>query len=547
MLAGLDWTPAKSAIAACVVLGLYTLYLAVQYGRQELQIRRTGGVRAPSVACSPIGGIRWFYGAARAQMRHGLLQYFDDMIEKHSAPATGAVVELQIQHTRYLITRDPEHIKTVLTTKFGDFGKGDIFHTLWRPFLGDSIFTTDGARWHESRSMIRPMFIKDRVSDLVVFERWTGALLKKMHETGTATAAGVDIQDLFYRMTLDVTTDFLFGHAADALADARCEFAEAFNEVQKLQMYLTMLGPFQQYIPRGRYLRGIATIDRFVMPYIEAALALPAEALEKLSNSDRDFTFLHAVARTTRDPRVLRDQLVAVLLAGRDTTAATLSWAVYELAARPDCWRRLRRDVLDKLGRHRTPSYADLKALPYLRHVLNETLRLYPAVPFNLRVALVDTTIPGGSNDNPDAAPVAVLAGDVVVYSPISMQRCRRLYPDPAAAPGGFADPACFAPERWETWSPKAWNYVPFNGGPRICVGQNFALTEMAYVLVRILQKYESIEYVGDWHAQYHEPEIVGRPGQNVRVRLFEEAEVPLPSPSLEKQPQQQQQQPVAV
>ena len=217
------------------------------------------------------------------------------------------------------------------------------------------------------------------------------------------------------------------------------------------------------------------------MPYINRALALPQEDLEKMSNSDEKFTFLHSVARHTRDPQMLRDQLVAVLLAGRDTTAATLSWAFYELCRYPEKYQRLRREVLDALGgsRNRKPGYEDLKGMAYLRHTLNETLRLYPAVPYNLRAALEDTTLPPGVGVEPGQQPeISVVEGDIVIYSALAMQRRPDLYPPVSET---FADPAVFSPERWETWTPKPWHHVPFNGGPRICVGQNFAMTEMAY------------------------------------------------------------------
>lgn len=114
---------------------------------------------------------------------------------------------------RNILTRDPEHVKAVLTTQFSDFGKGEEFHDLWRPFLGDSIFTTDGQLWHDSRGLIRPMFIKDRVSDLATFERWVSILLTTLPSSGQT----VNIMDLLYRMTLDVTTDFLLGASVDSL------------------------------------------------------------------------------------------------------------------------------------------------------------------------------------------------------------------------------------------------------------------------------------------------------------------------------------------
>lgn len=204
-------------------------------------------------------------------------------------------------------------------------------------------------------------------------------------------------------------------------------------------------------------------------PYIEQASALPQEELEKLSKSDKNTTFLHQIARYSRNPKVLRDQIMAILLAGRDTTAATLSWTIYELAHYPAIYAKLRNEVLAIVGETGAPTYADLKSMTYLTHTLNETLRLYPAVPYNLRAALEDSTLPG----QPGQPDIAVLKNDVVIYSTFAMQRRSDLYP---AVSEKFADPAIFSPDRWDYWTPKAWTYVPFNGGPRICVGQNFAV-----------------------------------------------------------------------
>jgi len=273
--------------------------------------------------------------------------------------------------------------------------------------------------------------------------------------------------------------------------------------------------PFRAFIPKGRYHKGIRVLERFVEPYIARTLALTPEELEKLSKSDKDFSFLHMVARSTRDAKEIRDQLMAVLIAGRDTTAATLSWTIYELANYPATYRKLRDEVLATVGPSRAPTYEDLKSMTYLTHTLNETLRLYPAVPFNTRSALQDTRLPG----KPGQPDIIVLEGDTVTYSTMAMQRRADLYPPVSEK---FADPGLFSPDRWDHWTPKAWNYLPFNGGPRICVGQNFAMTEMALTLVRLLQKYGRLEYRGDWHAQYHKAEIVGAPGHGAPVAFFE-------------------------
>lgn len=215
-------------------------------------------------------------------------------------------------------------------------------------------------------------------------------------------------------------------------------------------------------------------MENLMEPYIHRTLGLSADELEKLSKSDKDFTFLHSIAQCTRDPKVIRDQLMAVLIAGRDTTAATLSWLIYELANYPAVYAKLRNEILTTVGTARAPTYEDLKNMTYLTHTLNETLRLYPAVPYNVRAALEDTSLPG----QPGQPDIVVRNDDIVVYSPLSMQRRPDLYPPTSEK---FADPLIFSPDRWDHWTPKAWNFVPFNGGPRICVGQNFAMTEMAF------------------------------------------------------------------
>jgi cytochrome P450 len=269
--------------------------------------------------------------------------------------------------------------------------------------------------------------------------------------------------------------------------------------------------------PRGVYRRGIKVIDDFVLPFVHRALSLPDDELEKLSKSEKSFTFLHALACFTRDPKVIRDQVVSVLLAGRDTTAATLSWTFYELSRYPKVYAKLRKEILQTVGPTQAPTYEHLKNMTYLKHTLNEVLRLYPAVPYNIRFALADSILPTGGGPNGDL-PLSILKGDAVIYSPLAMQRRKDLYPPPSE---NFAGPAIFSPDRWDSWQPKPWHYIPFNGGPRICIGQNFALAEMSYTIVRILQQYERLEYVGRWEQQFHKAEIVGTPGRSVKVAFY--------------------------
>jgi cytochrome P450 len=140
------------------------------------------------------------------------------------------------------------------------------------------------------------------------------------------------------------------------------------------------------------FVPSLDVLNNFVQSFVERALS--PDAQEKSGN------FTDDLAEFTQDPKDLRDQLVNILLAGRDTTASLLSFLFYELAYHPEVYARLRREVLQTLEVDGELSYANLKSMKYLQYCLNETLRLYPSVPLNGRTALVDTTLPhGGGKD----------------------------------------------------------------------------------------------------------------------------------------------------
>lgn len=239
-------------------------------------------------------------------------------------------------------------------------------------------------------------------------------------------------------------------------SNPREEFAEAFNEVQRVQNIISRAGPgIRNFIPKRHFRKCLATMNAFVMEYVNRALLLSPDELASKTKSDMSYTFLHELASYTRDPKVLRDQLVAVLLAGRDTTASSLSWTIYELGRHPEVVARLRAEILSTVGPHRTPTYADLKGMKYLQNVMNETLRLYPVVPFNVRSALKDTLLPrGGGPDGTE--PLAVLKDTPIGYSTLLMQRREDLYPPVSK---DFKPAGEFSPERWYHWQPRPWQY----------------------------------------------------------------------------------------
>lgn len=140
--------------------------------------------------------------------------------------------------------------------------------------------------------------------------------------------------------------------------------------------------PMQWLLAKGDFNKNIQTLNSFVEPFVRQTLEMKPEQLKE--KTEKEYNFLHALAEFTRDPQMLRDQLVAVLLAARDTTAATLSWTVYELSKQPKIVERLRKDIMDVLGPDTLPTYTDLKDMKYLQHIINEILRLYPASRLSL-------------------------------------------------------------------------------------------------------------------------------------------------------------------
>lgn len=238
-----------------------------------------------------------------------------------------------------------------------------------------------------------------------------------------------------------------------------------------------------RWIPDSTWTNSVKIIHKFADDTVyEAIERVRHNDLEKDGSMKKErYVFLHELLKQTQDPYTLRSELLNVLLAGRDTTAGLLSNTWHVLARRPDVWAKLQAEI-DVLNGER-PDYAQIKEMKYLRYVLNESLRLMPVVPGNNRVAVRDTVLPlGGGKDG--KSPLFVPKGEIVAYNVWAMHRRQDFY---------GPDSMEFKPERWEHLRP-GWEYLPFNGGPRICIGQQFALLEASYTTIRLMQQFQRVE-----------------------------------------------------
>jgi hypothetical protein len=130
---------------------------------------------------------------------------------------------------------------------------------------------------------------------------------------------------------------------------------------------LILTRPLNKFFPRTTFNKKLKILNEFLNPFIDETLRLTPDELATKTKSEEGYTFLHALAGFTRDRQVLRDQLVAVLLAGRDTTASTLSWTFYELARHREIYKKLRTEIINRVGLQRAPTYEDLKSMKYLQ------------------------------------------------------------------------------------------------------------------------------------------------------------------------------------
>lgn len=217
--------------ALTLLVGASLFYMVLSRVHESRRIRKIG-LRAARVPARLPWSIDVVYKAVQATIHHKNLDIWEHFFAGAGVDSRGNgcfTSEMRAMNRRAIFTADPENIKAILATQFAEFGKGDIFHKEWEEFLGDSIFVTDGQMWHTSRQLLRPQFLRDRISDLHCFESHLQTFFKAMANGGAlrgedqevhmdaVNGQAMDISDLFFRYTLDVATDFLLGQDVKSL------------------------------------------------------------------------------------------------------------------------------------------------------------------------------------------------------------------------------------------------------------------------------------------------------------------------------------------
>jgi cytochrome P450 len=281
-----------------------------------------------------------------------------------------------------------------------------------------------------------------------------------------------DVQPLNFNLTLDSASEFLLGESVDCQLSALKDRADSLNATgANNAAFVAAFESSQDMIARAFRLNDWYSVgltkayyeaSKVCHDYIDRVVqkSLNTEKEKHLEAGEKEkYIFLEKLAEDTKDPIEIRDQVLSILVAGRDTTASLLSFLWLTLSQHPDRFEKLRNTVINDFGTYESTdkiTFSSLKSCTYLQWCMNETLRLYPTVPLNSRRSTKDTTIPRGGG--PDGlSPLYVPKGTEVNYSVYAMHRNPAFW-------GEDADE--FNPERWEGKKP-GFEYLPFNGGPR--------------------------------------------------------------------------------
>jgi cytochrome P450 len=283
-------------------------------------------------------------------------------------------------HTRLgssptIATIEPENIKTILSLKFKDYSVGNRM-TSFAPLLGHGIFNADGETWANSRHLLRPNFAKDQIADLEAFERHLKIMFKHIPRDGST----VDLQELFFHLTIDTATEFLFNHSAGTLRmigqdgenNEDVVFAKAFGFAQDDIVTRLRFGPLDRFRNKTKGEEAIQICHAYVEKYVDVALSFRRDMdnEKKSSQEEERYIFIQELAKQTTDRQRLRDELLNILLAGRDTTASLLSNMFFCLAKNPAIYAKLREEFAPLEGR--VPTYEELRNFKYLKWCLNE-------------------------------------------------------------------------------------------------------------------------------------------------------------------------------
>jgi cytochrome P450 len=405
-----------------------------------------------------------------------LRQNRDNPLHNWASPAFELpFLRSRILFVSFITLNDPDHIRHVLLDNADNYSKGPLAKRLLGRGLGDGLVLSEGDLWRRQRRIMAPAFQPARIAELsrimvdeaeTLAEQWTAA---------ADSGEPLDIHAEMMGLTLRIIVRTMFGDDIGGRTDEVRRSLAIIQEKDGKPRLSDFLG-LPDWVPR-RIPAAAEAAHRTIESIIDGIIAKRRHAIERGDAGTGD---LLDILLSARDPETgaamddgqLRDEVRTIFSAGHDTTANALTWTWHVLGQHADVEVRLHAQLDGVLG-DRSPRHDDLPDLDYGRQVIEEAMRLYPPVHTTSRMALADDRVGGH----------AIAAGTRVLVVPWVLHRHRTLWDDPDR----------FDPERFTLEMVKArhrFAYLPFGGGPRICIGANFALVEARLVLAVLARRF---------------------------------------------------------
>lgn len=391
----------------------------------------------------------------------------------------------------------PEETKQVIQENNRNYGRGKSFAIL-RAFLGNGLLTSEGDFWRRQRRLAQPAFHRQKLAVLAETmideaDQWVNRLLKADRSNPVNVSAAVT------DATLRIVTKTLFGSGLGDQVDDLATALAALNHVAND----ALINPIS--LPKWVPTPGNQTFRRATQQVNDLIYGIIRE--RRASDESRDDLLdmlLRAVDDETGEAMSdtqLRDEMVTLFVAGHETTAVSMAWTLYLLAQHPDVVLRAKTEISTVLGDRVRPSADDLRAMPFLVQIINESLRLYPPAWVMSRLSL-----------GPDRLGEHLIEPNQgVLVSPYVLHHDPDVWPDPERF-----DPERFLPEAVK--NRHSYSFLPFGGGPRLCIGNQFALMEMQVLLIALLSRFTLRPAAGG--PVRTNPLISLRPKTAIRVHL---------------------------
>jgi cytochrome P450 family 97 subfamily B polypeptide 3 len=425
----------------------------------------------------------------------------------------GGVFKLLFGPKSFIVISDPSIAKHILKTNAAAYDKGVLAEIL-EPIMGQGLIPANPEIWKARRRAIVPGFHKKWYNRMCsTFVECNGPLVDKL-ENAVNTGETLNMETEFCSVSLDIIGKAVFNYEFGSVTNESPVIQSVYSALKEAEHrsitplpYWNIIPFANQLIPRLRkFNKDLRLLDGVLDELITNVLQTRNEEdVEALENRDYDniedpslLRFLVDMRGEDVSSKVLRDDLMTMLIAGHETTAAVLTWAIFELSQQPELMKRVQSEIDNVVG-DRDPTFEDIKELGLVRRVIAESLRMYPEPPLLIRRALQDDVLPAGGV----GFETKIQRGTDIFLALYNIHRCPDFWENPDHFdPDRFTRPFKNAnrPD-WEGFTPADTMYpnesnsdfafLPFGGGSRKCVGDQFACMEAVVTLCMVLRDYD--------------------------------------------------------